>query len=147
MEETWTSRDLPVLTAAVELYEEQVPGRDEVGRREIAEQTGLTDDDVDRAMIALVHEGYLDWRTNPGDDRIASWRLTGVSGAARRLVGQWPSPERLVEQMIAALLQAAEAEPDPDRKTRLKAAAQALGSFAKDLVTNVAANLIAGGMT
>ena len=147
MESTWLSRDLPVLTAVVELYEERFPSTSSLGRLEVAERTGLAHDDVDRAIVALVEAGYLAWVPNRGDDRVASWRITGISGSARRLVGQWPSAEELVREIVAALNVAAESEPDEAMRSKLKAVAGGISSFAKDIVTNVAANLIAGGVT
>lgn len=147
MESTWAPRDLPVLTAVVELWEETFPSTSSIGRLEVVERTGLTNDDVDRAIFALVEAGYIEWVPNRGGDRIYSWRIVGVSSSARRLVGQWPSPEELVTQVVRALEAAAENEPDEEKRSKLKVAASSIGSFAKDIVTNVAANLIAGGIT
>lgn len=53
------TRDLPVLTVVVELYEETLPTASSVGRAEVVERTGLEADDVDRAIIALVEAGGL----------------------------------------------------------------------------------------
>jgi len=46
-----------------------------------------------------------------------------VRGRARRELGTWPSADALLEQLVAALTAAADAEPEPERKGRLKAAA------------------------
>lgn len=132
MESTWASRDLPVLTAVVELWEETFPSTSSIGRLEVVQRTGLANDDVDRAISALIEAGYLEWVPNRGGDRIYSWRITGISSGARRLVGQWPSPEELVKQIVSALEVAAENEPDAEKRSKLKSAASSIGSFAKD---------------
>ena len=73
------------------------------------------------------------------------WELlfTGVTDAARRAVGQWPSPEVWVERLVQALHEAAEREPDPERRGRLRAMAEGLGGFARD----VAVGVLSGGIT
>ena len=53
MEETWTSRDLPVLRAIVEVFERT--GR-VMHPNEIVQQSGLTGDQVERALNALEGE-------------------------------------------------------------------------------------------
>ena len=53
MEETWTSRDLPVLTAIVEVFERT--GR-VMRPNEIVEQSGLDADQVETALRALEGE-------------------------------------------------------------------------------------------
>ncbi|SRR6266498_4917507 len=147
MEPTWVTRDLPVLRAVAELYDAQLPSTFGVGPQAVVEATGLPRVEVDRAVFALVDSSLLSRHTDlRGGDRITSWRVTGVSERARRLVGQWPSPEQLVADLVVALDKVAESEPDPDKKSKLKAGALAVGSLAKDVVTNVVANLIAGGM-
>jgi len=67
----------------------------------------------------------------------------GVTDEARQAVGQWPSPQVWVERLIQALLEAAEREPDPERKGRLRALAEGLGGFARD----VAVGVLSGGIT
>jgi len=56
-----------------------------------------------------------------------------VRGRARRELGTWPSADALLEQLVAALTAAADAEPEPERKGRLKAAAELLGGMARDI--------------
>ena len=58
----------------------------------------------------------------------------------RRELGSWPSPEGVLDQLVAALREAAEREREPDRKGRLRAAADALGSVARDLAVRVIAD-------
>lgn len=42
----------------------------------------------------------------------------------------WPSPESAITQLIEALSHAAEAEADPEKKTKLKQAADIIGGAA-----------------
>jgi hypothetical protein len=50
--------------------------------------------------------------------------IAGVTDEARRAVGQWPSAEVWVDRLVEALREAAEREPDPERRGRLRAMAE-----------------------
>jgi hypothetical protein len=65
-----------------------------------------------------------------------------VTPGARRAVGQWPTGESLVDRLAAGVAEAAEHEPDPERKRALKAAASGLGGMARAVVVNVATQMI-----
>ncbi|WP_256796274.1 helix-turn-helix domain-containing protein [Terrabacter sp. Ter38] len=99
LDDTWFSRDMPVLEAAVALLEESRPP---VSDSEIAARTGIDRQHVMKALEAL-EEDFLDvgW-----DDR-ADLRVSGVvaacTSAARRATGQWPSAESLAERAIAVV--------------------------------------------
>jgi hypothetical protein len=86
MEDTWETRDLPVLRAAVELYEQNGGGG--VAPSAIAARLCTDEETVQRSLDALVpyFEGGL-----RGDDQVVS---TGrPTSEACRAVGAWPSPE------------------------------------------------------
>jgi hypothetical protein len=55
--------------------------------------------------------------------------ILGITDEARRAVGQWPSPEAVADRIVAELLAAASQEPDESKRTKLRAAAETLGSF------------------
>jgi hypothetical protein len=57
------------------------------------------------------------------------------------VVGQWPSAEAVADRIVAALVEAADREPDEGKRSRLRAAAETLGSFGRDLLVSVAANV------
>jgi hypothetical protein len=82
VEDTWTSRDLPVLDATVALFEE---GIDLPEVADIAGRSGLSVEDVARAVRALDGE-YVDLRMSMGGP--ASWFMQGVTPAARPGSGQ-----------------------------------------------------------
>jgi hypothetical protein len=126
VEETWFSRDLPVLEAAVRAFDALAPRMIPEGK-EIAEATGFGMQDVAKALIALDGE-YLDVAKTAGD--AAGWCIKRVRGNARRAIGAWPEPVRLAEQVIAAIDVAAEKALDgrfkPTREVVTTALAEVL---------------------
>jgi hypothetical protein len=111
-EDTWNDRDLPVLKAAVEIY-------DQTGRNpsaaELGDATGFDKDTVQRALRALYREPYFEKGMNA-----FSGQILGVgppTSAALRVAGQWPTPENQLERLIAAFeaVAADEARPEEER--------------------------------
>jgi hypothetical protein len=104
---------------------------------EVANLAGRDATDVHRALKTL----------EPTYVRLASGlgrpSVRGVTDQARRVVGQWPSPEVWVDRLAQALREAAERESDPERQGRLRAMAEGLGGFARD----VAVGVLSGGIT
>jgi hypothetical protein len=49
----------------------------------------------------------------------------------------WPTPDNLVEELVAALLRAADKETSEAEKGRLRAAAEVIGGMARDIVVGV----------
>jgi hypothetical protein len=58
------------------------------------------------------------------------------------VVGQRPTVESLAERLAAAFSEAADAEQDPERKSRLRQLASFLGETGKDLVAEIMAKVI-----
>jgi hypothetical protein len=145
MEDTWAWRDLPVLDAVVILLDESagtgtVPDVADIGERvESGGQARLGDLEVAAALESLAGD-YLDLRKTAGD--LSSWYVASVTSAARREVGQWPTGESLVERLAAGLAEAAEREPDPERKKTLRAVARELGGAVKAVAVNVASEIL-----
>jgi hypothetical protein len=139
MESTWEPRDLPVLDAIVRYFDEEdsavIP---DVGT--FAEITGMDPGQVGRAVRALSPRFV---KTLGGLQGLTEVPIMGVTDEARQVVGQWPSPEVWVERLVQALREAAEREPDPEKKGRLRAMAEGLGGFARD----VAVGVLSGGIT
>lgn len=138
MEDTWFSRDLPVLDAAVRLKEED-PSRIPMSK-DLADATGLPRDDVRRALGAL-RGSYLeaDWELS-GD-----YAVRGIRPEARRAVGQWPTPENVADRLLAALEQAAEETGDEEQQGRFQRAADSLKGLGRDVLPEVIANVITRG--
>ncbi len=70
-------------------------------------------------------------------------RILGVTDAARRAVGQWPSAETWADRIVQALLDAADQEPDEAKRSRLRSAAESLGGLGRDVLVGV----LSGGIT
>ena len=128
-EDTWTTRDLPVLRAVVDIYERT---GDTVDADEIEAQVGLDKDTVQRALRALNTEPFFKDLTEVLQGEI--FAIGAPTGHALRVAGQWPSPENLLERLIAALENAANDEQrEPEERSKLKQTATVLGSLATQL--------------
>ncbi|RZT11617.1 hypothetical protein EV589_5814 [Mycobacterium sp. BK558] len=108
VEETWASRDLPVLKAVVELY-----GRDnEAEVWDIRQLTGFDEETVHRALLALSRESYFDEITTYGPNQVDY--IGPPTGHALRAAGQWPTPDNLLQNLIAGLEAAAGDDNHPE---------------------------------
>jgi hypothetical protein len=140
VDSTWEGRDLPVLDAVVRLFDEDVDAIPDVAQ--IANITRRDPAEIHRALRAL--EGvFIQVPEMSVGASAENYLVEGVTPLARRAVGQWPSPDVWVDRLVQALHEAAERESDPERKTRLRAMAEGLGGFARD----VAVGVISGGIT
>jgi hypothetical protein len=71
--------------------------------------------------------------------------VLAVHERARRALGTWPTAESVVDQLIAALMAAAERTDDPDEAESLRNAAEELGSsVVKGVAVSVITKLITG---
>jgi hypothetical protein len=109
---------------------------------DIARETGLDVIDVGRAFRAL-HGLYLEVSMTSGGP--AHWHIEGVTPAARRIAGQWPSADALVDRLISSLNEAAERESDPVRESRIRQTAGLIGGTVRDIFVEVAAAAITRG--
>jgi hypothetical protein len=140
VEDTWASRDLPVLDAVVSMKEEDMFLIPTVAG--IAERCGLDVMDVGRAVKAL--DGtYLDLQMLISGGDPSPWFVQSVYPSARFAVGQWPTGDVLVERLVQGLDEAAEAESDPERRSRLKNAAAWIGGGLRDVAANALGTAIA----
>jgi hypothetical protein len=139
MEDTWLSRDLPVLDAVVRLLDGDAW---EVTVAEIAGETGLDPKTVDRALEALDGPYVAEYQRLGTGGIPDLWSVTKVTTAARRVVGQWPTAESLAERLAVAFSEAADVEQDPERKGRLRQVAGFLGETGKDLAAEIMAKVI-----
>lgn len=137
--ETWTTRELPVLRALIDHFEtpEIVPGP---GIDDLAETTGLAEPDVKVALIALweAAEPYIEGVE--GAEARYPIAVTGVTERARRAVGQWPASDNAAEALVAAINEAAEAEPDEEKKSVLRRTAAALAGPVREVAMRVLTN-------
>ena len=140
MEDTWGKRDVRVLKAAVALLEQSYM----VTVSDIAEQTGLELADVARSLDAM-DPTYVDFRKTEtgGDPRF--WYVHKVTPAARQQVGQWPTPESLVDRLATAFGEAADRETDPSQQDRLRMTSRLLSESVRAAAIDVVAGVIGGG--
>lgn len=143
-QDTWATRDLPVLEAVVELFDD---GEWRVSGAQIAERTGLAEDVVQRAFFALVNEDpplfkYIDTSSLVGPE--IGW-VYEPSGEARRRVGAWPTPESLADRLVQAMERAADSEPDEEKRSKLRHTASYLSSVGRDVLVEVIGSVIARG--
>jgi hypothetical protein len=90
------------------------------------------------AVQALEGADYVETSLTLGwSDTHASGHITRVGERARRELGTWPAADTLVEQLAAALDEAAERETEPERKRGLRTAAAVLGGVARDIAVHV----------
>jgi hypothetical protein len=143
VESTWERRDLPVLEAVVKLFDER-PEVIWVSVKGIADEIGMDTMDVYRAAKALSPR-YLEF-TEMLADLPDPHRISHPTEDARRAVGQWPSPDVWADRIIRGLQEAAEREPDPARRSRLRATAEGLASFGRDVLVGVLSGGITRGM-
>jgi hypothetical protein len=143
VESTWEPRDLPVLDAVVRLFDENVDAMPDVAQ--IAKITGRDPVEVHRALRALEGPFIHVPDISVGADA-SIYFVDGVTPQARRVVGQWPSPELWADRIIKALLEASEREQDPAKRSRLRATAEGLASFGRDVLVGVLSGGITRGM-
>jgi hypothetical protein len=131
--ETWAKRELPILTFVLRRFDagEQLVELEEVraalempGPQMWAAANALRDASPPYIEVEFTG-GWGDWR--------AGGIITSVYERTRRELGAWPSADSVLEQLVAALAAAADTEPEPERKGRLRAAAELLGGMARDI--------------
>ena len=93
-------------------------------------------------MTALKGPYIRDYKKLATGDVPDSWYVTEVTGTARQTVGQWPTAETMARRLAAAFAEAADAEQDPERKSRLRQIASFLGETGKDLAAEIMAKVI-----
>lgn len=141
MEMTWYTRELPVLTAALQFLEEHDYGLLPEAT-DLAPIVGLDVMAVAKALKAMDGEFI---RTTTTFEGMPGTTVHEVYPAGRRAAGQWPTPELVAQRLIAGLEAAAAEEANPEKKSKLKQTALFLGSSGKDLLINLVASVIAKG--
>jgi hypothetical protein len=144
MDDTWISRDFPVLEAAVRLYEELWPAAVPDGS-DIVDATKLSKEDVARSLNAL-KDVYLDVTLTMSGGDPSPWAITKVYPRARTAVGQWPTAESVLDKLIAGLEDAAEGELDAEKRSKLRNTASWLGAGLRGTAENVLGTVIARSM-
>lgn len=128
MTDTWTDRDLPVLRAAVEIYDETgYPAQP----NELARACGLDIHTTQRAVRALGREPFFEVEEDYGGGVSI---MSPPTGHALRVAGQWPSPQTQLERLVAALEAAADDASQPEeQRSRFRQVALVLGGAASQI--------------
>lgn len=143
MDSTWETRDLPVLDAAARIIDRDgpVPG---AYIRDIATDTGLEIDEVVRATYALEDAGLIEMAQRSLGGGGGNWRMCSLSGEARQIVGQWPTPENLADRIVAALQDAADNAPSEEERSRAKKLLDGVSGVGKGVLTGVLVKVLSG---
>lgn len=139
LQPTWASRELPILQVALRRLD---AGEFYVDLEEIRSEVGLDVNQMRAALNALAEADPPYIRvsyTMAGPHRVGG-HLDAVSERARRELGTWPSADVVVDRLVAALSEAASAQPQDEDRTRLRAAADALGGMARDIAVGAVAS-------
>lgn len=137
-EETWASRDLPVLRAAVQIYENGE--RPNIRVSDIERMLEFDKATIQRALKALHSEPFF--KAEGSVEGQTGFAFIGApTGQALRIAGQWPTPENMVERLIAALEAVAEDDTrDEPERSKAKQAALWLG----DALSKIAIGALGG---
>ncbi len=140
---TWEDRDLPVLRAFVELWEES--GGQVVTAQQLEHRTGFDQATTQSALAALIEEEpkLIGDHSGAAEDGAGVLVLVRPTGEARRRLNLWPpTPDLLADRLIQALARAADNEPDEEKRGWLRRTAAYLGSAGRDLAIEVAASAL-----
>lgn len=142
--DTWSARDLPVLRAAVDLFEENGRGP---RATTIAARTGLDEDSVQRALRVLYTEPFFEKGVESSGNKVIM--VGRPTSAALRVVGQWPSPESQLERLVAAFeaVAADDSRPEDERSRAKKVGLWLTGAFSQVAINalgGAGGNIIAG---
>jgi len=133
--ERFTRKNLLLLIEMARVLEDERRSPDP---REFAEALRLDSQEALNLGEELSRTGYIDARVLPGDDRIMSVHVLALTERGLRTVGLWPS-DNAHEQLLAAIREAEGATANEADKSKLRKAAEVLGSMTQSVATDVAA--------
>ena len=141
---TWATRELPILQSVLRHKD---AGKQMVDLHTVSEETGLEWAQVLTGVQALeaASPPYLvaEYIDTAQVGPVRGW-VTTVHERARRELGTWPSPESIVDRLVEALSQAADAEEDPVKKGKARAAVDATGGFLRDVMVQAIGTQLGG---
>ncbi len=138
--ETYTTRDLPVLREAARVLDSEA-GMYGLRFSQLVDATGMQAAQVELALRTLEEDGLLKVRwAHPRE----ATRISGLTRAARELVGLWPTPESALDRMIAALEAIADNTDDDDTRGRARKILDNLAGAGRQIGISVAAAAITG---
>jgi DNA-binding transcriptional ArsR family regulator len=138
-EDTWFSRDLPVLVAIVTLFDRA--GFGFITYQQVADRTGLSGDVVSQSLRALRGGNYIESPPAGGSD-LSQHLVTGVSAGARVVTGQWPSDHTVVERLLAALEEESRLAPTEEKREKLRRLRQTMIEAGTQLVAKIIGEVV-----
>jgi hypothetical protein len=106
----------------------------------VAEDTGLTETEVDRSVRRLRDNGYLTANFYGGGDL----DISTITGLGLTASGAWPSPETLADRLIAAVEQGLANATTDDERSRWRKLRDGLASAGRDVVVGAAGGALGG---
>jgi hypothetical protein len=136
VDELW-SFDRAVLTKVVEAYEPT--GVDLLSGQILRHFPAAQYDDVRQSLRRLDKDGYIETTAlRRGNGEVHFLRINGVTGKGLRASGAWPDDaELLADRILAALVERAENEPDPEKQSKVKTVLKAVGGMSRDVLVDV----------
>jgi hypothetical protein len=121
-------------------------GEDFVSLEEIRTDAGLEVGQMRIALSALENAfpPYLAIRHHLVGPNAVGGYVHEVTERTRRELGTWPTSASVVDELVAAFERAAESEPEPERRSRLKAVADGLSGFAREVAVGVVSAKLSG---
>lgn len=139
LDDTWFSRDFPVLVEVTRLCADRP--RSWIDVADVIEAVGLPQRDVEHAVLALRDDGYFDTIAEGG--QVVS-SIGKLQPSARRATGMWPTSASALERMIAALDAIADNTDDEDDRTKARRFAAWLRTSATTVGLSVASATLTG---
>ncbi len=141
VDDTWTAYELPILAYLVERFESA--DTHDVQVAEIAQTLNLSPADVGRSLRKLADAAppYVKAFAPAAEFRDPDM-IYDVTERARRAVGQWPTPESVADRLVAVLSEAAEREPDDERRGFLRRTAAWFGGAGRDFAVELGAAVV-----
>jgi len=117
-------------------------GEEFPGTESIRAEVGFDQDRMRLSVQALANAWppYLQVTWYGGGEGI----IDAVTERTRRELGTWPTSAGVVDELVDALQRAADAETEPERKSRLRAIAEGLSGFAREVAVGVVTNKLNG---
>ena len=135
----WTQFDLPVLLDLVQKLE--VEGAHRVDTPLVVGE--LSELQVQAALRRLEAGDYIVGMASQMPYPIV---ITGVTERALRAVHAWPSPEAVVERLLAALTETAEHGATPDERSRARKLLEAVGQDGRGVLVGALGSVLSAGL-
>ena len=136
---TWASLERPILEAIAK-HDQDLRG---LSSEDAARETDLPAAAVLRAIKRLVDAGYLDGIDVMTQDSTGpEYMHLHLLEPGLREVGAWPSDP--YDALLAIVAHQLDAEPDPERRSRLQILRDGLVSVGRDVVTGILTSYASG---